>query len=316
MHPAPLRRPGCASTSGARRPTRRTSTRAPSWYPSAWTYKDLYAIYATGDGEVKPDQHAEWILRDAQGHKLYIRYDCSAAPAPSSRATSATPPSAHTGSPTPSACTIAHGYQGLFVDDVNMELRISDGHGNLQCADRPAHRHADERGRLAPLHGRVHGADPRRELAGRRDRPQPALVQRRHRPVHPPRPGRRRPDRDSSAASTTPAWRRRGPLSCARCFKQIDRLHARGKGVILDAYADSQDGRHVRPRRLLPDRHRPRRAAATTTAGTPEDWWSRLRHRPRRRPNGPRYDLPTASSDATSPPATRSSTRPVSRPAR
>ena len=50
---------------------------------------------------------------------------------------------------------------GLFVDDVNMELRISNGNGNLQWPVDPRTGHDDDRAELAALHGRVHGADPR-----------------------------------------------------------------------------------------------------------------------------------------------------------
>src|ERR1700743_2359048 len=44
-----------------------------SWYQSAWTYKDAYAIYT---GEALATQHPEWILRDAGGNKLYVQFAC------------------------------------------------------------------------------------------------------------------------------------------------------------------------------------------------------------------------------------------------
>src|SRR4051794_25527145 len=94
-----------------------------SWYSSAWTYKDDYAIYP---GERLP---ADFYLRDARGRRLYIPFDCRRGSCPQF--------AADIGSPAFRAHWIAeakddyrHGYRGIFVDDVNMELRISDGNGN------------------------------------------------------------------------------------------------------------------------------------------------------------------------------------------
>jgi hypothetical protein len=45
-----------------------------TWYPAAWAYKDVYAIYT---GTTLATQHPEWILRDGKGQRLYIPYACS-----------------------------------------------------------------------------------------------------------------------------------------------------------------------------------------------------------------------------------------------
>src|SRR5689334_7790692 len=85
-----------------------------SWYTRAWSYKDSYAIYP---GE---NLSSDWYLRDAGGHKLYIWFDCGGGTCPQY--------AGDIGSPGFRAHWIAeakddylHGYQGLFVDDVNME---------------------------------------------------------------------------------------------------------------------------------------------------------------------------------------------------
>ena len=97
-----------------------------AWYGGAWSYKDAMAIYP---GETKP---VDFYLRDAQGRKLYIWYDCGGGTCSQFAGDIGSPGlPRRTGSPTPRPCT-SSGYQGLFVDDVNMELRISDGNGNLQ----------------------------------------------------------------------------------------------------------------------------------------------------------------------------------------
>ncbi len=126
-----------------------------AWYQRAWFYKDAMAIYP-GETGVPSD----FYLRDAQGRRLYIWYDCGGG--------SCSQFAGDIGSPAFRAAWIAdarrsyaQGYKGLFVDDVNMQQRISDGNGNLQWPLDPRTGQLDERAVLAPLHGRVHGADPR-----------------------------------------------------------------------------------------------------------------------------------------------------------
>src|SRR3954468_23938283 len=38
------------------------------WFPNAWAYQDAYAAYR---GQALASQHPDWILKDAQGNKLY-----------------------------------------------------------------------------------------------------------------------------------------------------------------------------------------------------------------------------------------------------
>ncbi len=69
-----------------------------SWYPNAGFYKDLYAIYVN---DALATQHPEWILKDANGNKLYIPWGCSGAPARNTPPMSAARPSANGGSTKP-----------------------------------------------------------------------------------------------------------------------------------------------------------------------------------------------------------------------
>jgi hypothetical protein len=97
-----------------------------SWFPNAWAYFDLYAIYV---GSSVARQHPDWILHDAQGQPMYIPYGCSGGTCPQ-----------YAGNPAnlafrlyqsqAAANLIAHGYKGLWIDDVNMEFRVGDGSGN------------------------------------------------------------------------------------------------------------------------------------------------------------------------------------------
>lgn len=96
-----------------------------SWFPNAWTYKDMYAIYV---GSSLAQQHPEWILRDASGNKLYIPWGCGGGSCPQY--------AGDVGNPafraywiSEAGNTLAHGYKGLFVDDVNMEFQVGNGSG-------------------------------------------------------------------------------------------------------------------------------------------------------------------------------------------
>jgi len=96
------------------------------WFPNAWFYKDLYAIYVNS---VVATEHPEWILRDAGGTRLYIPWGCANGTCPQYAADPGNQAfrdqwiaAART--------TLAKGYRGLYVDDVNLELsRVSDGSG-------------------------------------------------------------------------------------------------------------------------------------------------------------------------------------------
>ena len=50
-----------------------------AWFPAAWAYKDLYAIHV---GSPLAAEHPEWILRDAAGNRLFIRFACSGGSCP------------------------------------------------------------------------------------------------------------------------------------------------------------------------------------------------------------------------------------------
>ena len=152
--------------------------------PSAWVYKDLYAIYA---GSALADEHPEWILRDAARqralHPVRLR---AAARARSTPPTSATRTSAPAGSPTRARCS-RQGYRGLFVDDVNMTLaRVANGNGQP----------------VAPIDPRTGAADDGGATGATRWRPSSS------RSGRPSRPPRSSTTRSGSSATTTRAVQR------------------------------------------------------------------------------------------------------------
>jgi Hypothetical glycosyl hydrolase family 15 len=96
-----------------------------SWFRDAWAYSDLYAIYA---GSSLASSHPEWILRDAAGRRLYIPWGCSEGTCPQY--------AGDVGNPAFRAfwirqarSTLARGYRGLFIDDVNLLRRVGNGEG-------------------------------------------------------------------------------------------------------------------------------------------------------------------------------------------
>jgi putative glycosyl hydrolase-like family 15 (GHL15) protein len=96
-----------------------------SWYRDGWVYQDAYAIYPTSP--VVGD-HPDWILHDGAGNKLWIQFACGGG--------HCTQYAADIGNPAFRQWWIAGakakldaGYRGLFVDDVNMAQRVSDGNG-------------------------------------------------------------------------------------------------------------------------------------------------------------------------------------------
>ena len=86
-----------------------------SWYPDGYVYIDSYAIYT---GSVLASQHPEWILKDANGNKLYIPWGCSNGACPQYAAdfSNAVYRQYWINQAAP---ILAKGYQGLFIDDVN-----------------------------------------------------------------------------------------------------------------------------------------------------------------------------------------------------
>jgi hypothetical protein len=98
-----------------------------SWYPDAWVYKDSYAI--------KPDwaifsEHPEWVLRDADDNHLFIPWGCSNGSCPQYAGDFGNP-AFRSNWIDEAERALDLGYKGLWVDDVNLEWRVSDGDGNL-----------------------------------------------------------------------------------------------------------------------------------------------------------------------------------------
>ncbi len=105
-----------------------------SWFPSAWMYKDLFAIHTNS---ALAQAHPEWILCDANGNALYIGYGCSGTSCPQ-YAGDVGNPAFRTYWIGEASAALAHGYLGLFIDDVNMRLAtVTDGSGHAVAPTDP-----------------------------------------------------------------------------------------------------------------------------------------------------------------------------------
>ena len=104
-----------------------------AWFPDAWVYINSYAIKS--DMAIF-NTHPEWVLRDADGNRLYIPFDCGGGTCPQF--------AGDFGNPDYRAWWIANaidtinrGYIGVWIDDVNLEWRVSDGNGNIVIPQDP-----------------------------------------------------------------------------------------------------------------------------------------------------------------------------------
>src|SRR6478609_3403328 len=94
-----------------------------AWYPHGWAYRDLYALY---NGSSFASSHPEWILRDAAGNPLYIPYGCSGGGCPQYAADIGSPSFRQSWIATAKE-EVAKGYAGVWIDDVNLEMRVGNG---------------------------------------------------------------------------------------------------------------------------------------------------------------------------------------------
>jgi hypothetical protein len=95
-----------------------------SWFPDAWFYQDLYAVYPNDN------PHPEWILRDGGGNWLYIPYACGGGTCPQYAADIGNP-SFRASWIADARARMAAGYRGVFIDDVNLRMMVSNGNGDL-----------------------------------------------------------------------------------------------------------------------------------------------------------------------------------------
>jgi len=97
------------------------------WYPRAWAYQDLYAVYADAreDGS-----RMGFVLRDDRGRRLYIPWGCNGTRCPQYAAD----PGDHEFRRmwiAEAARKLRAGYMGLYVDDASLAVYTADASGRL-----------------------------------------------------------------------------------------------------------------------------------------------------------------------------------------
>jgi Hypothetical glycosyl hydrolase family 15 len=96
-----------------------------SWYQRGWGYLDLYSIKHDSD---LARSHPEGILRDQGGRPLYIPWGCGGGTCPQ-YAADVTNAAFRAQFVAWARAMAAHGYKGIWLDDVNLEFRVGDGSG-------------------------------------------------------------------------------------------------------------------------------------------------------------------------------------------
>jgi hypothetical protein len=253
-----------------------------SWYPNAWSYRDAYAIY----GESDPAQ--QWVLRDPQGRRLYIPWGCQGGSCPQF--------AADIGSPAfrrwwidNAIRTLRNGYRGLFVDDVNLLFKVSDGNGTEVAPLDPrtgrAMTESDWRRYMAEfveqISSEVKAALPGIEIA--------------HNPIW-------------FAGHTDPYTQRAllaadyidlergvsdnfsgggGTYGLETFLAHVDWLHQHGKAVVYDSYTNTQDGAEYNLAAYFLTAE-DRDGFRTSYRQTPDNWWAAYNVQ-LGAPTGPRY---------------------------
>jgi hypothetical protein len=211
------------------------------WYPNAWVYDDAYAIYRRS---ALAAHHPEWILRDAGGHPLFIPYGCANGSCPQ-YAADISNGAFRRHWIADARAKLARGYRGLFVDDVNMEFRVADGHEHdVAPIDRATGRpmtYDAWRGYMARFMEEIRAALPHTEIA--------------HNAIwfaaSPARAGDPYVRREIGAADYVSLERGvndsgltggEGRFSLTAFLAYIDAVHAVGRGVVLDGESSDRRG--------------------------------------------------------------------------
>ena len=101
------------------------------WAPPSDTYEDLYALYPDQDADREfVREHPDAVLRDSAGRMLFIPYGCNGRRC----AAWAADPGSETWRQEwldRARESLERGYDGIFIDNVNLEMTVGDANGDL-----------------------------------------------------------------------------------------------------------------------------------------------------------------------------------------
>lgn len=204
-----------------------------NWYPNGWVYINLYGLHT--DWPVV-SQHPEWLLRDSHNNPLYIPYDCSGGNCPL-YAADVSNPQYRAYWISRARELLAKGYPGLWIDDVNLEFRVSDGFAHhvapMDAATGSPMLYVDWKRYVAEFCETIRKEFPGTEIlhnsiwyAGGPKRDSDPSVLRQLKSADYLNLERGVADRGLTGGE--------GEWSLNAFFQYVDRLHAQNKGVILD----------------------------------------------------------------------------------
>lgn len=228
-----------------------------SWYHHGWAYKDLYAIYP---GSSFAGEHPNWILRNGSGEPLYIPWGCSGGTCPQYAGDVGNPEYRHAWIAEAEAA-VAHGYAGLWIDDVNLVFDVGNSSGAHEApvdprTGKPMTEQAWEE-YVVTFVEEIRAALPSVEIlhnsvwyAGGAQRWNNPLVKREIAAANYINLERGVNDPNIKGGS--------GEWSLSAMMSFVNSVHAAGKGVVLDG-SDDSPGPGIQPGCLLPHLRRRRR---------------------------------------------------------
>jgi hypothetical protein len=98
-----------------------------AWYPNGLLYDDMYAV---APGTTVYNQYPQWIMHDQYGNQLYLNWGCSNGTCPAYAGDFANPAYRAWWISNAQATLSQGNYKGLWIDDVNMNMLVSDANGN------------------------------------------------------------------------------------------------------------------------------------------------------------------------------------------
>lgn len=102
-----------------------------SWFPNSWFYQDSSALY---NGDSVPQQHPDWILHDQYGNAAFINWGCSNGWCPQ-YAPDFSNENFRQWWIGQARAGLSVGYKGIFIDDVNLVMNVTDGTNQLTPID-------------------------------------------------------------------------------------------------------------------------------------------------------------------------------------
>lgn len=107
-----------------------------SWFPRGLVYVDAYALYTDTDAATVA-ANPSWVLKDGVGNNLYIPFGCSGGVCPQYAGDFGNAGFRQFILDRIAGKLSGGTYSGIFIDDVNMDFRVSDGNANFVAPTDP-----------------------------------------------------------------------------------------------------------------------------------------------------------------------------------